>query len=177
MTPTLIGELLDVVDPFIAFPSLKTGSSRTAGPSHPTAKDWMGVRTGSHGRLLRGRRAQCDVLGVVPPAELRRLRPVLVPSFLHDRRDLGVGDEALPAGLVPVEQHPDPALLVGITEDGRTLRPVQSALLGSLGGKDLLEALVVLDGRRCQDHLFTSLCGCRCRVYRNCSFLSAGWRV
>ncbi len=33
------------------------------------------------------------------------------------RRDLGVGDEALPALLVPVEDHPDPVLLVGIAED------------------------------------------------------------
>src|SRR5947209_13062811 len=41
------------------------------------------------------------VLGVVLAAELRRLGPTFVPGFLKDRRDLGVGDEVLPALGIP----------------------------------------------------------------------------
>ena len=48
----------------------------------------------------------------------------LVAGLLHDRRDLGVGDEALPALRIPVEDHPDPVVFVGIAEDVRTLGPV-----------------------------------------------------
>src|SRR5207302_5646505 len=100
---------------------------------------------------------QASWLGVVPAAELRRLRLPFVPRFLQDRRDLGVGDEALPALRVPVEEHPDPVFLVGIAKDGRTLRPVLLSLLGALGREDLLEAVEVLDLRRCQDHLLLLL--------------------
>ena len=59
-------------------------------------------------------------LGVVLAAERRRLGSTFVPGFLQDRRDLGVGDEVLPALLVPVEEHPDPVVLIGIAKDGRT---------------------------------------------------------
>jgi hypothetical protein len=41
--------------------------------------------------------------------------------LLHDRRDLGVGHEVLPALLVPVEDHPHPIGFGGITEDERAL--------------------------------------------------------
>src|SRR5205814_8266745 len=92
-------------------------------------------------------------LGVVPAAEPGRLRPALVPGLLHDRRDLRVGHEALPAFRVPVEQHPHPVGLVGIAEDGRALGSVLLALLGALGREDAQEAVVVLDLRRCQDHV------------------------
>ena len=72
-------------------------------------------------------------LGVVLAAGLRRLRPTLEPAFLKDRRDLRVGDEALPALLIPVEDHPDPVVLVGILKDVRTLGPMLLSLLGALG--------------------------------------------
>jgi hypothetical protein len=52
---------------------------------------------------------------------------------LHDRRDLGVGKEALPALLIPVEDHPDPVVLIGIAKDERTLGPVLLSLLSALG--------------------------------------------
>src|SRR5215212_2802278 len=70
-----------------------------------------------------------DVLGVVPAADFRRLRLTSVPGFLKDRRDVGIGDEALPALGIPVEERPDPVLLIGIAKDGRTLRPVLLSLL------------------------------------------------
>ena len=44
----------------------------------------------------------------------------------------GSDDEALPALLVPVEDHPDAIVLGGIAEDERALRPVLLALLGAL---------------------------------------------
>jgi hypothetical protein len=52
-----------------------------------------------------------------------------VPGFLKDRRDLGVGEEVLPALRIPVEEHPDPALLIGIAKGVRTLGPVLLSLL------------------------------------------------
>ena len=42
------------------------------------------------------------------PTNCGGLRLRLVPGLLHDRRHLGVGDEALPALLVPVEDRPRP---------------------------------------------------------------------
>src|SRR6476659_6830259 len=93
-------------------------------------------------------------LGLEPAAGRRRLRPALVPGFLHDRRDLGVGDEALPTLLVPVEQHPDPVGLIGIAKHLRALRPVLPTLLGALGREDAHEAVEVLDRCRCEDHPF-----------------------
>ena len=78
------------------------------------------------GAGLVGDHAHLDwcVLHRVPPissrrrsaAELRHLGPALVPGLLHDRRDLGVGGEALPALGVPVEQRPDAVVLVGVAE-------------------------------------------------------------
>src|SRR5438067_1063646 len=62
-------------------------------------------------------------LGVVLAAELRHLGRALVPGFLHDRRDLGIGGEVLPTVGVPVEDHPDAVVLIGVAEDERTLRP------------------------------------------------------
>src|SRR4051794_20737301 len=91
-------------------------------------------------------------LGLVAAGELEHLRPALVPGLRHDRRDLGVGDEALPAVRIPVEDHPDPVILVGIAEDERPLGPVLLPLLGTLGREDVLELLEVLERRRCQDH-------------------------
>jgi hypothetical protein len=72
-------------------------------------------------------------LGVVLAAELRRLGPTFVPGFLNDRRDLGVGEEALKALLIPVKEHPDPVVLIGIAKDGRTLGAVLLSLLSALG--------------------------------------------
>jgi len=68
-------------------------------------------------------------LAVELAGELRNLWPTCVPGFLKDRRDLGIGDEVLPALRIPVEEHPDPALLIGIAEDVRTLGSVLLSLL------------------------------------------------
>src|SRR5436305_1997546 len=57
-----------------------------------------------------------SLLRVVAAAELGHLRAALVPGLLHDRRDLRVGGEALPALEIPVEDHPDAVVLVGIAE-------------------------------------------------------------
>src|SRR6185503_17178986 len=51
--------------------------------------------------------------GVAAPGERSGLRLPLVSGFLHDRRHLRVGHEALPALLVPVEDHPDAVVLGG----------------------------------------------------------------
>src|SRR6476660_492275 len=48
-------------------------------------------------------------------------------SFFENRRDLGVGDELRPPGLVHVEQPPDAVLLGGIAEHRRTLGTVPGA--------------------------------------------------
>src|SRR5207249_742213 len=134
------------------------------------------------GRMFRGRAALVRaspgvLLRVVLAGELRRLGPTLVPCFLHDRRHLGVGDEALPARRVPVEEHPDTILLGGITEDGRTLGPVLLPLLGALGREDLLEAVEILDLRRCQDHRSPPLAlglAARCRWCGECTLRKPG---
>jgi hypothetical protein len=62
--------------------------------------------------VVLGRRhaARGDVLGVVLTAELRRLGPAFVPRFLQDRRDLGVGDEVLPALPIPGFAEPSDGL-------------------------------------------------------------------
>src|ERR1700694_4155039 len=72
-------------------------------------------------------------LGVVLAAELRRLGPTFVPGFLNDRRNLGVGEEVLKALLIPVKEHPDPVVLIGVAKDGRTLGPVLLSLRSALG--------------------------------------------
>jgi SAM-dependent methyltransferase len=84
------------------------------------------------------------VSGAALAGELRGLRSRLVPGFLHDRGDLGVGHEALPALLIPVEDHPDPIVLGGIAKDQRALRPVLLALLRSRGREDRHELVEVL---------------------------------
>src|SRR4051812_15095940 len=80
------------------------------------------------------------------------LGPALVAGFLDDRRDLGIVEEALEALFIPVEEHPDPILLVGIAEDGRALGPVLLPLLGTLRREDLRELVEVLDRRCSQEH-------------------------
>ncbi len=79
------------------------------------------------------RRIRGDVLGAVLAAELRRLEPTFGPGFFQDWWDLGVGDEALPALLIPVEDCPDPVVLIGIAKDEHTLGPVLLSLLSALG--------------------------------------------
>src|SRR5437763_6934917 len=93
-----------------------------------------------------------SLLRLVAAADLRHLRPALVPSLLHDRRDIRVGGEALPAVEIPVEDDPDPVGLVRVAEHERALRAVLLALLGTLGGEDTREAVEVLDRGRCQEH-------------------------
>jgi len=80
--------------------------------------------------------AECDResrLAVELAGDLRNLWPTCVPGFLKDGRDFGIGDEVLPALRIPVEQHPDPALLIGIAEDMRTVGPVLLSLLKARG--------------------------------------------
>ena len=64
---------------------------------------------GSDGRVCV---SGLSCLGVVLADELRGLGSAHVPGHLQDRRDVGVGDEVLPALAVPVEEHPDPVVLV-----------------------------------------------------------------
>src|SRR5437763_7294906 len=94
--------------------------------------EYRTTSAGSASRPSSGPRTG-DVLGVVLAAEPRRLGPTFVPGFLKDRRDLGVGDEVLPALRIPVEEHPDPVVLIGIAKHGRTLRTVLLPLLSALG--------------------------------------------
>ena len=63
-------------------------------------------------------------LRVVLTAEPGGLGAALVTGCLQDRRDIRIGDEALPAIGIPVEEHPDPIVLVRVAADGRALRPM-----------------------------------------------------
>src|SRR5881275_467196 len=93
-----------------------------------------------------------DALRAAPPTERRRLRPALVPGFFHDRRNRRIGDEALPALLVPVEHHPHAVFLIRVAEDHRAVGTVRLSLLRALVREHLHESVEVLYGRRCQDH-------------------------
>src|SRR5438270_13455325 len=93
-----------------------------------------------------------SLLRLVAAAELRHLRPALVSGLLHDRWDVGIGGEALPAVEIPVEDHPDPISLVGVAEHERALRAVLLTLLSTFGREDTREAVEVLDRGRCQEH-------------------------
>src|SRR5512142_1054884 len=84
------------------------------------------------------------LLRLAAAAELRHLRPALVPGLLHARRDLRVRGELLPAAELPVEDHPDAVVFIRVTEHGCALRAVLFALLGTLGGKNTREAVKVL---------------------------------
>jgi len=42
---------------------------------------------------------------------------------LKHRREIGVGDEVLPVLLIPVEEHPDPTVLIGIAKTVEPLDP------------------------------------------------------
>ena len=70
-----------------------------------------------------------DELAVELAGGLRNLWPGRVPGCLKDRRHLGVGDEVLSALRIPVEEHPDPALLIGVAKGVRTLGAVLLSLL------------------------------------------------
>src|ERR1700716_4416641 len=93
------------------------------------------VNLGAYSRSPAASRGPIRGLGlrVVLAAELRRLGPAFVPGFLNDRRDLGVGEELLKALPIPVEEHPDPVVLIGVAKDSRTLGPVLRSLLRALG--------------------------------------------
>src|ERR1700758_4807615 len=93
-----------------------------------------------------------SLLCLVASADRRHLRPALVPGLLQDRRDVGIGGEALPAVQIPVEDHPDAVGLVGVAEHERALRAVLLALLSTLGGEDIRKAVEVLDRSGCQEH-------------------------
>src|SRR5919198_4999406 len=92
-------------------------------------------------------------LGVVLAAERGGLGPTFMPRFLNDRRDLGVGEEILKALLIPVKEHPDPIVLIGIAKDRRTPGPVRLSLLSALGREDVQEAVEILDRRRSKNQL------------------------
>jgi len=71
-------------------------------------------------------------LDVVLADELRRLGLSLNSTFFKDRGHVGVGHEVPKALLVPVENHPHPAIVVRIAKDLRTLTPVLLSLFSAL---------------------------------------------
>ncbi len=91
--------------------------------------------------------------GRVRPDVLPEGRLPEVAGLLHDAGGLRVGGERRPALVVPVEEHPDPVLLQRVAVDGRALRPVGAALVGTCRAEHGEELVEVLDLRRCQDHL------------------------
>src|SRR6478672_7036557 len=108
-------------------------------PMKDRAPVWSVMRPTRAGRLR--------VLVIVGPSRpVRRqeqggLWLALVPGFLQDRWDLGVGDELRPPRLVPVEQRPDAVLLGGVPEHRGALGAVEGTLVGALGAEDLQEAV------------------------------------
>jgi hypothetical protein len=52
----------------------------------------------------------------VLPGKLRQLGPAVEPTFLKDRRDVRVGEEALKSLLIPVEHDPGPRVVIRIAE-------------------------------------------------------------
>src|SRR5438552_17388968 len=96
--------------------------------------------------------ALVDVLRAAPSTERCRLRPALMPGVFHDRRDRRIGDEALPALLVPIEHHPHAVFLIRVAEDHRTLGTVLLSLLRALIREHLHESVEIFHGRRRQDH-------------------------
>src|SRR5436190_8341280 len=100
-----------------------------------------------------------DVFMALRVALREKLRSVglpLVSRLFEDRRNVGIGHELLPALGIPVEDHPDAVLLAGIPEDDRALRAVLAAFVGALRREDFLEAVEILNRRRCQQHLLSS---------------------
>src|SRR5437764_2069851 len=89
---------------------------------------------------------------LVRAEEQGRLRLAQMSGLLEDRRDLGVGDELHPPGLVPVEERPDPVLLGGVAEHRRTLGAVERTLVRALLAEHIQEPVDVLDGGGGQDH-------------------------
>src|SRR5262249_24657246 len=104
--------------------------------------------------------------GAAATCELRGGRLPLVARLGQDRRHLGVGDEALPALLVPVEDHPGPVLLERVAEHERPLGTALLALLRALGREDLHEAVEVLHLCRCEQHLALLSCCVRPQAVR-----------
>jgi hypothetical protein len=100
-------------------------SSRTLAP---TACPALGLKLGLRAEVERG------CLGVVLAEELRGLGRAFGKSgLLEDRRGLRVRGEASPAGLVPVEDRPDPVAVIWIPEDVRPLAAVLLSLFSALG--------------------------------------------
>src|SRR3954452_24421057 len=117
-------------------------------PMNDRAPDWsVTIPT-------RGERLMAVIVAsrLVRAEEQGRLGLADVAGFLEDRRDVGVGHELAPPGLVPLEQRPDVVLLGRVAEHRRPLRAVQRPLLGALRAEHVQEPLDVLDLRRCQDH-------------------------
>src|SRR3954453_559352 len=102
------------------------------------------------GRLLV---VMTEPLGLVRADEVRGHRLGEVAGVLQDRGHLGVGDEVLPALLVPVEDGPHAVVLAGVAEHRRTLRAVHRTLLSALLAEHPQELVDIGDGRRDEDHL------------------------
>src|SRR3954447_22147965 len=118
-------------------------------PMNDSAPVWSVTRPTRAGRLIvlivRSSRP-------VGADEVRGLQLVEVSGFLDDRQDLGVGDEVRPAGLVPVEEHPDPLGIGRGTGDSGRLGSVLGALLSALRREHVQEVVDVLDLCGCEDH-------------------------
>jgi hypothetical protein len=106
-----------------ALPPLLFGGLRPLGACSETCRAYLRSPATSRGPTRR------LGLAVKLASEFRHLWPTCVPGFLKNRRDLGVGEEVLPALRIPVEEHPDPALLIGVAKGVRTLGPVLLSLL------------------------------------------------
>src|SRR6476646_7708773 len=106
---------------------------------------WADGAAGRRRRVSAPPRGRVDRSGVDAAGQLGGLRLALVPGLLQDRRDIGVGHEALPALLVPVERDPDAIGLGGVAKHRRALGSVLSALLGAGGGEHFEEAVEVFD--------------------------------
>src|SRR3954462_14637783 len=76
----------------------------------------------------------------------------LHPTVLEDLRDPWVGDVALPALVVPVEDGEDPVGVFAVAEDLRAPRSVLLSELCALGREDLPEAVEVVDLRGSENH-------------------------
>ena len=69
------------------------------------------------------RAAEVSSLGVALTRELGRLRLAFEPRLLEDRGHLRVGQKVLVALLVPVKEHPNPVVVVGIAKTCEPFEP------------------------------------------------------
>src|SRR5215212_3760382 len=128
--------------------ALSSTNSSMGRPSRPPRELMSSMTIFATLTLAMPMKDRGPVWSVMTPTRAERLMVVTVASclvgaeqqrggglgemsgFLEDRRDLGVGHEFRPPGLVPVEQRPDAVLLGGIAEHRRTFRTVHGPLVG-----------------------------------------------